>query len=338
LAPSQREQLDTASASADTLLELLSDILDFSKIEAGHLQFEHLAFAPAAVARSVCDLLRPRASAKGLTLGLELAASVPVAVIGDPTRLRQVLFNLVGNAVKFTASGQIELRVHVVELRPTNTLLRFTVTDSGIGMDADTLGRLFRPFSQADSSMTRRFGGTGLGLAICKKLVEAMHGTLEAQSKPEAGSVFTFTLPFERGANLAPPPAPNEFVMPQLRGRILVVEDEKTNQRVIGHFLKKMGLESELAEDGNSAVELALRGTWAAILMDCQLPGIDGLEATRRIRARLGGRSLPIIALTANASTEDRAACLAAGMDEFLTKPVRIELLAAMLQRHLPGA
>jgi CheY-like chemotaxis protein len=259
-------------------------------------------------------------------------------VVGDPTRLRQVLFNLVGNAVKFTSRGRIEVKLGVVDLQAAAVILRFSVTDSGIGMEADALQRLFRPFSQGDSSMTRRFGGTGLGLAICKKLVEAMRGTIEVQSTPGAGSVFTVTLPFERGAHPVAPPATSEFVLPQLRGRILVVEDEKTNQRVIGHFLKKMGVESALAEDGNSAVDLALQETWAAVLMDCQLPGIDGLEATRRIRARLGKKSLPIIALTANASTEDRRACLAAGMDEFLTKPVRIELLAAILQRHLPHA
>jgi CheY-like chemotaxis protein len=259
-------------------------------------------------------------------------------VSGDPTRIRQVLFNFVGNAIKFTERGQVRVHLRVIDARPKAITLRFSVSDSGIGMSDETLTRLFQPFSQADSSMSRRFGGTGLGLVISKKLVEAMQGAIDVQSEPGVGSVFGFTLPFEITPDFDPPRPSPAFVLPQLRGRILVVEDEKVNQRIIAHFLKQMGVESVLAEDGHAAVEKATRESWDAVLMDCQLPGIDGLEATRQIRAELGSRQLPIIALTANAGTEDRKACLAAGMDDFLTKPVRVELLAGVLHSRLRPA
>ncbi len=337
LTPAQRDHVETAATSADTLLDLLSNILDFSKIEAGHLQLEQIPFSPASVARSVIDLLRPRATSKGLNLVLNLAPQLPAGVLGDPTRIRQVLFNLIGNAIKFTDRGDVRVSVQAVEIGPLTTTLTFSITDSGIGMDEATLARLFRPFSQADSSMSRRFGGTGLGLAISKNLVEAMHGTIVARSANGQGSVFEFSLPTQKAIETEATPAASEFVLPQLRGRVLVVEDERTNQRVILHFLKKMGLTSVLAEDGPAAVTLALPDQWDVILMDLQLPGIDGLEATRQIRFRLGDQRLPIIAFTANASTQDREACLAAGMDDFLTKPVRVELLAAALQKWLPS-
>lgn len=337
LTPAQRDHIDTAASSADTLLDLLSHILDFSKIEAGHLELERIAFSPAAIARSVVDILRPRASAKRLSLELQLDPELPVGAIGDPTRLRQVLFNLVGNAIKFTERGGITVELSGRGSNATTCELTFRVKDTGIGIGEEALARIFRPFTQGDSSMSRRFGGTGLGLAISQKLVEAMGGGLGAKSKVGEGSEFQFTLrlPKPGHAEIARATQPSDFNMPQLRGRVLVVEDDRINQRVIGHFLKQMGLQTGLAEDGNSAIEIALQQPWDLVLMDCQLPGVDGLEATRQIRARQPDRPMPIIALTANASTQDRTACLAAGMNDFLTKPVRVELLAATLQRWL---
>ncbi len=342
LTPDQHEHLSTAANSADTLLELLDDILDFSKIEAGRIELEHIAFAPTATMKAVVDLLRPRAAAKTLELSATFDPRLPARLMGDPTRLRQVLFNLLGNAIKFTDRGHVSLMATCDTLDATTATLSFTVADTGIGMDAAAVARLFSAFSQADSSMSRRFGGTGLGLAISQKLVETMGGKITAESTPGDGSKFSFTLRFPRAAvEITPSPSADgeaRYVAPALRGHVLVVEDDRINQRVIGHFLKQMGLNVVFVEDGYEAVQLATTTVPDAILMDCQLPGIDGLEATRRIRKSLAGRPLPIIALTANASTEDRTACFNAGMDDFLTKPVRRELLAATLERLLPAA
>ena len=343
LTAGQRENVETAASSADTLLDLLNDILDFSKIEAGHLELERIAFAPSPTIRSVVDLLRPRATAKGLEFVIELDSRLPAGLLGDPTRLRQVLLNLLGNAIKFTDRGRVALHVTRDLLVTDAAQLTFAVSDSGIGLDADASSRLFRAFTQADSTMSRCFGGTGLGLAISQKLTEAMGGRITVQSEPGRGSVFQFTmrLPFvtaEQAARLSATDGGTRFVAPALRGRLLVVEDDRVNQRVIDHFLKQMGLELSLVGDGFEAVQAATASAWDAVLMDCQLPGLDGMEATRRIRAKLAGRPLPIIALTANASAQDRTACLAAGMDDYLTKPIRVELLAATLQKWLPAA
>jgi signal transduction histidine kinase/ActR/RegA family two-component response regulator len=335
LTPDQRDHIETASTSADKLLDLLSNILDFSKIESGHLELERIVFSPGALVQQVADLLRPRAAAKSLELVASIDPALPAGVLGDPTRLRQVLFNLLGNAIKFTDRGRITLSATVATAENGRCAVTFRVADTGIGIDPDAQARLFRPFTQGDSSMSRRFGGTGLGLAISQKLVDAMGGTVAAESNPGQGAVFHFTLPFETAAPSPIIPA-RSATLPRLRGRVLVVEDDRVNQRVILHILKQLGLETNLAEDGEAAVTMALDASWDAILMDCQLPHLDGLEATRRIRARHRGAPLPIIALTANAGTHDRAACFAAGMDDFLSKPVRVEILAATLQKWLP--
>ncbi len=341
LSTEQHEQLETATGSADTLLDLINDILDFSKIEAGRLELESIAFAPAAAVQNVADLLRSRATAKGLEFAVELDPRLPPGLRGDPTRLRQVLFNLLGNALKFTERGRVVLRATCHALEERSTAVEFAVADSGIGMDSEAIARLFSPFTQADSSMSRRYGGTGLGLAISQKLVEAMGGKIAVDSTPGGGSTFHFTVRFTHpeaadAARLRD--NDGRYVAPALRGRVLVVEDDRVNQRVIGHFVKQMGLTMSVVEDGHEAVQAASTSSWDLILMDCQLPGLDGLEATRRIRQKLAGRPLPIIALTANASTKDRDDCLAAGMNDFLTKPVRVELLAATLQKWLPTA
>ncbi len=336
----QRSQVGIAAGSADTLMRLLNDILDFSKIESGKLDFESVTFALPPSITEVVALLRARAAEKHLALELNLAPDVPTHVIGDAVRLKQVLLNLTGNAIKFTERGRIEISVTVPRRDAEVATLRFAVSDTGIGMDPPTQSKLFQLFSQGDSSTTRRFGGTGLGLAISQRLVNRMGGHIAVQSTLGAGSKFTFelTLPLGRPPLLRPSQAP--FVEParRLAGRLLVVEDDRVNQRVIELLLEKLGLDCVIVADGASSVEVALLEPWDAVLMDCQMPGMDGYEATRRIRERLAGRPLPIIALTANAMTGDREACLAAGMDDFIAKPVRQEELRTCLERWLPKA
>jgi len=242
----------------------------------------------------------------------------------------------VGNAVKFTERGTVEIAVTAVPVDERTAQLRFTVRDTGIGMDADTQAKLFQVFSQGDSSMTRRFGGTGLGLAISQKLVRHMGGEIAVRSTAGEGTEFAFalTLPIA-----APPSRPSQppMVAPirPLQGRVLVVEDDRVNQRVIELMLNKLGLTCMIAETGTEGVAAALREPWDLVLMDLQMPDFNGFEATRRIRAQPAGRALPIVALTANAMAEDRAASVAAGMNDFLTKPVRRDELVACLDRWL---
>jgi signal transduction histidine kinase len=341
LSPDQRGYLKTASDSAEALLLLLNDVLDFSKIESGRLELEHAPFPPAATAQSVTDLLHARARDKGLQFDLQLGENLPGVIVGDGTRLRQILVNLLGNAIKFTERGRVELSVTCAERTPQKAVMYFTVTDTGIGIDSAAQDRLFKPFSQADNSMSRRYGGTGLGLVISMRLAQAMGGAIQVQSTLNQGSTFRLILPCKLPD--LPPAVPRaedapRFVTPRLRGRILVVEDDSVNRQVIDLFLKKIGLTPVFAPDGEQAIETAFSQTFDLVLMDCQLPGIDGMETTRRIRTRLAGQPLTIIALTANASTHVRDACLKAGMNDFLSKPVRFELLAGVLQKHLPSA
>ncbi|MBS0663444.1 MAG: response regulator [Verrucomicrobia bacterium] len=335
LRPDQRSQVDLASNSADTLMRLLNDILDFSKIESGKLEFESRPFSVATIAREIVALLRVSAEEKRLALTAELPPDLPASVVGDGGRLKQVLYNLVGNAVKFTERGSVTLRIQVLRRDTTSVTLRFVVQDTGIGIEPAMQARLFQVFTQADSSMTRRFGGTGLGLAISQRLVERMQGRIVVVSEPGHGAEFSFEVPFTLGAatssSSASPVPPSQM----LKGRVLVVEDDRVNQQVIRLMLVRLGLEVAVVDNGDAAVALATQGTWNAVLMDCQMPGMDGYEATQRIRGRLNGRRLPIIALTANALHTDREACLAAGMDDFLTKPVRSEELQACLARWI---
>ncbi len=340
LSPEQRGYLRTASDSAESLLLLLNDVLDFSKIEAGRLELERAPFPPATVTKSVVDLLHARARDKGLNLELKLGENLPGVIIADSGRIRQILVNLIGNAIKFTEKGKVELAVNCVERSETKATLHFVVTDTGIGIDSAALSRLFKPFTQADSSMNRRYGGTGLGLVISMRLAQAMGGIIQVQSTPGRGSKFQLVLPCPlpdpASAAARPADAPR-FVTPSLTGRVLVVEDDSVNRQVIDLFLKKIGVTCTFAEDGEAAITAATGSQWDLVLMDCQLPGIDGLEATRQIRKILGEKKLTIIALTANASTQVRENCLAAGMNDFLSKPVRFELLCGVLSKHLPA-
>jgi signal transduction histidine kinase/CheY-like chemotaxis protein len=341
LTPEQRSYLKTASDSAESLLLLLTDVLDFSKIEAGRLELEHAPFPPATTARAVTDLMHARARDKGLQFDLQLGDNLPGAIIGDATRLRQILVNLIGNAIKFTERGRVELAVACAERSAQKVVMHFTVTDTGIGIDSNALEKLFKPFMQADTSMSRRYGGTGLGLAISMRLSQAMGGSLQVHSAINQGTTFRLILPCMLPDAVSVPIRTTEaprFVTPSLRGRVLVVEDDSVNKQVIELFLKKMSVVPTFAPDGEAAIAAATTEPFDVVLMDCQLPGIDGLEATRRIRKILGDTPLTIIALTANASTHVREACLAAGMDDFLSKPVRFELLAGVLQKHLESA
>jgi signal transduction histidine kinase/ActR/RegA family two-component response regulator len=335
----QKSQVETAAGSADTLMRLLNDILDFSKIESGKLDFESISFTLAPTVAQVAALLQARAAEKRLHLTLDLARDLPTHVIGDAVRIKQVLLNLAGNAIKFTERGRVDISVRVLRRDDQGVNLRFAVSDTGIGMDAPTQAKLFQVFSQGDSSMNRRFGGTGLGLAISQKLVNRMGGHIVVRSEPGVGSEFSFELALPLSA---PAPSPTRApAAPPARllcGRLLVVEDDRVNQRVIELLLQKLGLTCVIVADGAAAVEVATFERWDAILMDCQMPEMDGFEATRRIRGRLQDRRLPIIALTANAMAGDRDACLAAGMNDFIPKPIRQEELRSCLERWLPAA
>jgi len=336
LTPDQKSQVEIAAGSADTLMRLLNDILDFSKIESGMLDFESLPFSIAAVTGEVAALLRSSAVEKNLELAVQLGPDLPSHVTGDSMRLKQVLFNLLHNAIKFTERGSVTLAVTSLHRDAHIATVRFAVRDTGIGIDQATRERLFQVFTQGDSSMSRRFGGTGLGLAISQRLVQRMHGLISVQSQPGHGSEFSFdlTLPIASGPRPALPAGSASPFKP-LSGRVLIVEDDRVNQHVIRLMIENLGLHATVVDNGESAVELAARKLWDVVLMDCQMPGMDGYEATRAIRTRLNGHPLPIIALTANAMAEDRAACTAAGMDDFLAKPVRREELHACLKKWL---
>ncbi len=332
----QRAQIEIAAGSADTLMRLLNDILDFSKIESGKLEFESITFPLSPTITEVVALLRARANEKRLELSLHLPPDLPEHIVGDSVRLKQVLLNLTGNAIKFTETGRVEIAVTCAKRDATVATLRFTVRDSGIGMSAATQAKLFQVFSQGDSSMNRRFGGSGLGLAISQRLVNRMGGHITVQSHPGEGSVFAFELTVPVGtAPVRSSQLPFGSRERLLRGRLLIVEDDRVNQRVIELLLEKLGLDSVIVGDGASAVEVATLEPWDAVLMDCQMPGMDGFEATRLIREKLAGKPLPIIALTANAMAGDREACLAAGMDDFIPKPVRKDELRSCLEKWL---
>ena len=335
LTTEQQQQIGIAGKSADTLLRLLDDILDLSRVESGKLEFEEIEFSPTEVGEEVAAFFDARTSGKELAVHYHASPDLPPLVIGDPMRLRQVLLNLMGNAVKFTEQGRVEIRIETVKADARDALLRFSIKDTGIGMDAAMQARLFQKFSQGDSSMTRRYGGSGLGLVISQSLVRCMGGEIKVQSAPGQGSEFFFNLPLPVAQR-----TPAEGAVPaekdrRLKGRVLVVDDDWGSQRVIEMFLRKLGLEPVIVDNGVEGIELAVRETWAAVLMDIQMPGLDGLEAVRVIRRRLSGRPLPIIAVTANVRPEDRAASETSGMNDFLAKPVRQAELRACLEHWL---
>ncbi len=331
----QQEFAATIRQSADALRVLLDDILDFSKVETGRLDLERRPVDVERVCAEVVSLLGPPARAKGLDLALRWNAGAPAGAEGDAHRLRQVLVNLVGNAVKFTERGHVHLVVDCHDAPGGIRALRFEVEDTGIGIAKEAQARVFEAFRQADGSMTRRFGGTGLGLAISQRIVEAMGGKIEIRSEPGKGSTFSFALRLPAAIVTAAEP-PETAGGPVPSGlHVLVVDDIPTNARVVGHILRRLGCTFDVALGGNQALEAMARRTYDLVFMDCQMPDLDGFETTRQVRRSESGtsRHQVIVALTANAMPGDHARCLEAGMDDFLAKPVQPDAVAARLRR-----
>ena len=338
--PDQRECLESVKMSGHALLTLINDILDFSKIEAGRLDLDPIQFRVRDVLADVLRNVAVAAREKGLALKGDVAAEVPEVLVGDPGRLRQVLLNLAGNAIKFTQQGEVAVLVDLVIPAESSVQLRFSVRDTGIGIPADKLDLIFDMFSQADGSTTRRYGGTGLGLAISRRLVALMNGRIWVESEPGRGSTFLFTADFRREAELPATPArtllePARYVAcarPVRPLNILLAEDNAINQLLARRILEKQGHSVTQVSNGKEAVEVFEKTAFDLVLMDVQMPEMNGYEATAAIRAMQNGRSrTPIIALTAHAMSGDRERCLAAGMDEFVSKPIRVfELMEAI--------
>ncbi|KAF0100706.1 MAG: multi-sensor hybrid histidine kinase [bacterium] len=339
LTPRQHDHAQTIADSAKALMGMINDLLDFSKIEAGRLSVEHIPFDLRPLLRAALQLYRHRAESKGLALDLEVDAAVPDWVRGDPTRLRQVLLNLLDNALKFTHAGQVRLSVDAIAGKPG--WLRFSVRDSGIGMSAEARGRVFEAFSQADGSVTRKYGGTGLGLAICRQLAALMGGELTLDSEEGKGSTFHLSLPLPAAPAATPATAEVNAAGLRFPGTcILVAEDNPVNRKLLGFMLEDLGVTVAQVEDGKAAYERLAEGGVDLVLMDWQMPVWDGLTATRAIRdreAREGRARLPVIALTANVMPGFAETCREAGMDDYLSKPLQTEELARALARQLPG-
>jgi two-component system sensor histidine kinase/response regulator len=355
----QREFAGIVRSSAHALLAIINDILDFSKIEAGRMDIEPLPFDLGVAVHEAVDLFAATAQEKGLALRVALAPDVPRRVVADPGRLRQVLVNLLGNAVKFTERGSVLVSVESESRRAATSVVRITVRDTGIGIAPDQLPHLFERFSQTDASMTRRFGGTGLGLAISKQLVELMGGEIGVRSGEGEGSLFWFRLPI---AHVAPEPAAGAAgdvasgaaaqtpahiaagaatANDLARLRVLVAEDNAVTQKITSVLLEKLGCRVDIAANGREAVDMVAMMPYDAVLMDCNMPEMNGYQATAEIRRReraAGARGIPIIAMTGNVAPGDREICLGAGLDDYLAKPVALDSLASALGRHVRAA
>ncbi|OPY89295.1 MAG: Autoinducer 2 sensor kinase/phosphatase LuxQ [Syntrophus sp. PtaU1.Bin208] len=356
----QRQYVDTAISSGETLLQLINDILDFSKIEAGKMEISMTDLNLVSLVQEVAEFFRQPAQRKGLKMVVSIEDELPSALRGDPVRLRQVLVNLLGNAVKFTRQGGIFLTVSLAEEEEDSVLVRFEVKDTGIGIAPEAQSRIFNAFSQEDESTTRQFGGTGLGLAIASQLVSMMQGEIEVESMPGEGSSFSFTARLEKQIDALPALGDQDFSEARAEQglaceqkntgkfsafRILLAEDNPVNQAVGTAMLEYFGCRIDVAEDGLEAVDAWASGQYDLILMDCQMPRMDGYEASREIRRReiLGkgkpeDRRIPIVALTAHALEGDREICLEAGMDDYLSKPYKSDQLYSVLVRWLVPA
>jgi PAS domain S-box-containing protein len=329
-----RDYLQKIESAGKGLLGIINDILDFSKIEAGRMQVEHVPYDPREVIGDARRQLEFGATEKGLALHVEIDNALPQRLLGDPLRLRQILLNLISNAIKFTSHGSVDLRASVRDGH-----FCCAVVDSGIGINAEQMSRLFAPFSQADSSTTRNYGGSGLGLTISRRLAGLMGGTLKAASEASKGSAFTLCLPLEEATG-AVPPAPTFTATPEkeesLAGaRVLLVEDNAVNQHIGRTLLGKLGLEVTVAANGQEALDLVEQQSFNLVLMDIHMPVMDGIEATHHLRERYSATELPIVAMTADAFAEDRERCIAAGMNDHIAKPLDVRVFPTLIRRWL---
>ncbi|MFH1498156.1 MAG: ATP-binding protein, partial [Verrucomicrobiota bacterium] len=337
LSPAQRSSLETIRNAGNGLLVILNDVLDFSRIESGQLALESLPFSPAQCVRETLQLFFGRAQARRLRLFMTVDEDVPDRVVGDAGRVRQVLANLVANAIKFTERGEVEVRVsRAAYAAPGKLRLRFSVRDTGMGIPHEKQSLLFKPFSQIDASTQRRFGGTGLGLAICRRLAELMDGDVSLESTVGAGSIFHCELVVGELEGVAAPVSPGATApVRSLVTRILVVDDERINLQIAQAMLGKLGHRAELARSGLEAMEALRARDYEVVLMDWHMPEMNGLEVTRAIRAELAPARQPwVVAVTASALPEDREACLAAGMNDYLTKPLNLDALRRAFERY----
>ena len=346
LEPKQREYVEGLRDSAEDLLRLISDILEISEVEAGKLKFECIPFDPVLMIQEVATALAPRAQAKSLELTWSTDSALPRVVRGDPGRLRQILMNLTGNALKFTEQGEVAIWAEPAGQSLQTVTARFSVRDTGIGIASEQQSRLFQSFVQGDGSSTRKYGGTGLGLAISRQLVEMMGGQIGVQSQPGRGSLFWFTAVFQRqealhpeqaqaASSRLPMPEPNRQAAPC---RLLLAEDNPVNQKIALRMLERAGYRADAVSDGKHALAALAQAQYDLVLMDVQMPEMDGFEATAEIRRLEGAlRHTPIIAMTANAMAGDRERCLSAGMDDYISKPVRVQELCEVVRRWVPG-
>ena len=344
--PEQRDYIETIRTSGDSLLAVISDILDFSKIEGGMLDIDREPFDLSNCLEASLNLVLQAAARKGLHLSFEIEKEVPRQLLGDPIRLKQILVNLLGNAVKFTEKGEISV---AVSSKPSSRLkngeheIMFAVRDTGIGISKDRMSRLFQSFSQVDASTTRKYGGTGLGLVISKNLAELMGGRIWAESEPAKGSTFYFTI-LAKASSVSLPAKGTDMAQMESSGegykldrplKILLAEDNIINQKVAMRMLERLGYHADIAANGEEVLQALKDRPYDIVLMDVQMPEMDGLEATRRIRST-PGRQPYIIAMTAHAMKGDREVCLEAGMNDYVSKPVRIEELQAAIEHSLP--
>ena len=341
----QREYAQTVQQSGQILLATINDVLDFSKIEAGRMELEAAPFDSRGLAQGVVALYAESAQKNNVALKAKVAPELPASLVGDSIRLRQVLSNLVSNGIKFTRDGSVTLALTYAATQPGDgrQRIRFAITDTGIGIDGETIDRLFRPFTQGDGSITRKYGGTGLGLAICKRLVELMGGRIGVDSQPGLGSTFWFEVDLAVAVATAEAPAARPIPASAAvlaNCQVLVVEDNDINRKFAEALLRKIGCGFRSVANGREALEALERGAYDVVLMDCMMPEMDGYEATLRLRAReqaSGSPHIPVIALTASASSDDLAKCMAAGMDDYLSKPYTVEALKTKIARWVPA-